>query len=178
MAATDPRFQRRSRQYAQDRRDPGKYVKIFIGLAVLGAILAGVVWAVVHMGSKGAEYVQTVTDSREPARRVSILSNLRNIYKAIQTFAITEDRFPASEAELVSKTMINEEFMVSAGDPEKRLKYIPGQSSRSNPSNILVYDPYPDRDGLHVVLRVNGQIDTLTSEQLQAAVAATEAHLQ
>ena len=56
--------------------------------------------------------------------------------------------------------------------------YIPGQNSTMSPINVLVYETKPVHDGRCNVLRLGGQIELLTLEQLQQAVTKTLASLK
>jgi hypothetical protein len=46
------------------------------------------------------------------------------------------------------------------------------------PTNILLYEPKPVHDGRCSVLRLGGQLELLTSEELQHAITQTLATLQ
>jgi hypothetical protein len=68
-------------------------------------------------------------------------------------------------------------FRCPAPDGEKYI-YIPGQNGGMSPANILVYESKPVHEGRCSVLRLGGQLELLTPEELQLALEQTRANMR
>jgi hypothetical protein len=102
---------------------------------------------------------------------------MRAIFQNIQMYALSNDSYPSSQQELVQWSGNTRLFQCSSTGGGEYV-YIPGQNSRMSPANILLYEPEPVHDGRCSVLRLGGQIELLTPEELQQALAQTQAALR
>ncbi len=91
--------------------------------------------------------------------------------------AISNDGLPASLDELRRWSGGSELYRCPAPDGAEYV-YIPGQSNDMPASNILVYEPNAVHDGHCSVLLLGGAIGLLTPEQLDQALAQTEAEVR
>ena len=60
----------------------------------------------------------------------------------------------------------------------EQYKYIPGHGANSPDSNVVLYEPKAVHDGRAGVLRLGGQVELLTPEELQQAIDQTLANLR
>ena len=103
--------------------------------------------------------------------------NLRTIEQNIQIYAMSNDRFPPSLEALIEWGGSTQLFQCPAPEGGKYV-YIPGQNRSMPPTNILLYESKPVHDGRCNVLRLGRQIESLSPEQVQKAVAQTLASLR
>ena len=150
---------------------PGGTIINTITLVIfLGLIGLGVWWIIKGFGEAGQQYTDAMITTQNKALVINCHSNLRSIWQSIQTYAITNEQFPSSQQELIRWVGDSRVFRCPASDTPVQYVYIPGQRPDMPPDNILVYEPEPVHDGRCSVLRLGGQIELLTPEQLQAAL--------
>ena len=107
----------------------------------------------------------------------AVLWVIKNIGQNIQIYAMSNDSFPPSLEALIEFSGSTQLFQCP--DPKGgKYVYIPGQNSSMPPANILVYETNPVHDGRCGVLRLDLQIELLSPEQAQQAVAQTLAGLR
>jgi hypothetical protein len=172
--------QTRFRKYiATQRADPhgGTIINIVAAMIFLGLLGLGVWWVIKSVGEAGQQYTKTVVETRYTAIAVKCQTNLRTIGQNIQMYAISNGEFPPSLEVLVEWSGSTQLFRCPAPDGE-RYVYIRGQNGGMSPTNVLLYEPKAVHDGRCSVLRLGGQIELLTPEQLQQAVAQTLASLK
>ena len=159
------------------KRNGGTIANVITAIIFFGLIAAGVMWVIKTAGQMGGEYANTVVTTQNKATTLSCQMNFRSIYQVIQAYAVTNDKLPDSFDELVRE--VGDTRVFQCPEPNSpRYEYVPGQTLSSPPENILVYEPLPVHGGKGNVLRVNGTIELLTSQELQAALQQTKAHLK
>ena len=130
-----------------------------------------------NMGQAGEQYTQTMIDTKYTAEAVKCQTNMRAIFQNIQMYALSNEGYPPSLQELIQWSGNTRLFQCPSPDGGKYV-YISGQNSRMSPANILLYEPEPVHDGRCSVLRLGGQIELLTPEELQQALAQTQAAIR
>lgn len=155
----------------------GTIINLVFALIFLGLIGWGVRWVIKSYGQAGQQYTQTMIDTKFTAETVKCQTNLRTIAQNIQIYALSNEGFPPSLEDLIQWSGSTQLFKCPSADGGKYI-YIPGQSSGMPPSNVLLYESKPVHDGRCNVLRLGGQIELLTPEELQQALARTHACLR
>jgi hypothetical protein len=155
----------------------GTIINILFALIFLGLIGWGVWWIIKSFGQAGQQYTQTMIDTKFTAETVKCQTNLRTIAQNIQIYALSNEAFPSSLDDLVQWSGSTQLFKCPSPDGGKYI-YIPGQNSGMSPSNVLVYESKPVHDGRCSVLRLGGQVELLTPEELKQALAQTHASLR
>lgn len=129
------------------------------------------------MGQAGQQYTETMIKTKYSAETVKCQMNMRAIGQNIQIYAVSNESFPPSLEALIEFSGSTQLFQCPAPEGGKYV-YIPGQNSSMSPTNILLYEPMPVHDGRCGVLRLNRQIELLSPEEVQQAVAQTLAGLR
>lgn len=155
----------------------GTIVNIVTAIIFFGLIALAVLWIIKNLGQAGQQYTDTLVKTKYTAITVKCQMNLRAIGQNIQMYAISNESFPPSLEELVQWSGSTQLFQCPAPEGGKYV-YIPGQNSSMSPMNILLYEPRPVHDGRCSVLRLSRQIELLSPEQVQQAVAQTLAGLR
>jgi len=155
----------------------GTIVNIVSALIVLGLLGLGIWWVIKSLGQAGQQYGEALVDTKYSAITVKCQTNLRAIWQNLQMYVVSNERFPASQAALEEWSGNSQLFKCPAPDEQKYI-YIPGQNGDMPPENILVFEPQPAHNGKCNVLRLNGQIELLTPEELKKAIDATLARLR
>ena len=155
----------------------GTIINIVTAIIFFGLIAFAVLWVIKNIGQAGQQYTEGMIKTKYTAITVSCQMNLRTIGQNIQIYAMSNDSFPPSLEALIEFSGSTQLFQCP--DPKGgKYVYIPGQNSSMPPANILVYEPNPVHDGRCGVLRLNLQIELLSPEQAQQAVAQTLAGLR
>ena len=155
----------------------GTIINIVTAIIFFGLIALAVLWVIKNIGQAGQQYTDTLVKTKYTAITVKCQMNLRAIGQNIQMYAISNDRFPPSLEALIEWSGSTQLFQCP--DPEGgKYVYIPGQNSSMPPTNILLYEARPVHDGRCSVLRLGRQIELLSPEQVQQAVAQTLAGLR
>jgi hypothetical protein len=149
----------------------GTIINTITIIILLGLIGLGVWWIIKTFGQATQQYTDTMVTTQNKALAINCHTNLRSIWQSIQTYAVTNEQFPSSQQELIRWVGDSRVFRCPASDPPVEYVYVPGQSPSMPADNILVYEPEPVHDGRCSVLRLGGQIELLTPEELQAALA-------
>jgi hypothetical protein len=155
----------------------GTIINIVTAIIIFGLIALAVLWVIKNMGQAGQQYTEGMVKTQNKAITVKCQMNLRAIGQNIQIYAISNDSIPPSLEALIEFSGSTQLFQCP--DPEGgKYVYIPGQNSSMPPANILVYEPNPVHNGHCNVLRLNSQIELLSPEEVQQAVAQTLAGLR
>ncbi len=114
-------------------------------------------------------YVHVVVSAIELTKIQVSRDNLITAKKTIDLTAVSEDKFPASAADISPPA--------SPGDSKKRYVYVTGQSPRSPGTNILMYDPHPygTPSVKMIVLLVDGTVRDMHIDDLKKQLAAQNA---
>ncbi len=150
----------------------GTIINIIVALIFFGLIAFGVMWVFKSAGDMGQQYVQGMSDTKLKAVDVKCQMNLRSIYQSLQVYVVSNGSFPESQKELVDWCGNTRLFRCPDPNGQKYI-YIPGQRGNMPEQNILLYGPQAVHNGRSNVLRLNGRIDALTPEELQAAIVQT-----
>lgn len=154
----------------------GTIINIVFAVIFLGLLAFGILWLIKSFADAGGQYSDTIVETRYNAITVKCQTNLRAIGQNIQMYAVSNEGFPPSQQELMEFSGSTQLFRCPAPDGEKYI-YIPGQSGGMSPLNILVYEPKPVHEGRCSVLRLGGQLELLTPEELKQALEQTLASL-
>jgi hypothetical protein len=155
----------------------GTIINIITAIIFFGLIALGVLWVIKNMGEAGQQYTEGMIKTQNKAVTVKCQLNMRTIAQNIQIYALSNDSFPPSLEELIEFSGNTQLFQCP--DPEGgKYVYIPGQNNSMPPTNILLYEPNPVHNGRCNVLRLNRQIELLSPEEVQQAVAQTLASLR
>lgn len=155
----------------------GTIINIITAIVFFGLIALGVLWVIKNVGEAGQQYTEAMIKTQNKAIDVKCQLNMRTIAQNIQIYALSNDSFPPSPEALIEFCGSTQLFQCP--DPEGgKYIYIHGQNNNMPPTNILLYEPKPVHDGRCCVLRLNGQIELLSPEQLEEAVAQTLAGLR
>lgn len=155
----------------------GTVINIIFALIFFGLLAFGIMWLIKSFGEVGQQYTDTMVQTKYNAVTVKCQTNLRAIGQNIQIYAVSNEGFPPSQEELMQFSGNTQLFRCPAPDGEKYI-YIPGQNGNMPPTNILVYETKPVHDGHCGVLRLGGQIELLTPEELQQALEQTRAGIR
>ena len=172
----DAHFEKPTNSHRADLHG-GTIINLLFALIFFGLIGLGVWWVIKSYGEAGQQYTQTMIDTKYTAETVKCQTNLRTIAQNIQIYAISNEGFPSSLQDLIQWSGSTQLFKCPAPDAGEYV-YIPGQRSDMSPSNVLLYESKPVHDGRCSVLRLGGQIELLTPEELQQALAQTQASLR
>ncbi len=155
----------------------GTIVNVVAALVFFGLLGYGIMWLMKGYGQAGEQYAGTMVQAKLDATSVSCQMNMRSIGQNLQMYAITNGTFPASLEELMEFSGSTRLF--ECPSPEGgQYKYIPGQSGNASDQNIVLFEPKAVHNGRAGVLRLGGQIELLTPEELEQAVAQTRASLR
>jgi hypothetical protein len=155
----------------------GTIINIVAAIIFFGLIALGVLWVIKNIGEAGQQYTDGMIKTQNKAITVKCQLNMRTISQNIQLYAMSNDSFPPSLEALIEFSGSTQLFQCP--DPEGgEYVYVSGQNNSMPPTNILLYETKPVHDGCCNVLRLNGQIELLSPEQVQQAVAQTRAGLR
>jgi prepilin-type processing-associated H-X9-DG protein len=160
------------------RHNPsGRIIDVLAIAIVLGLVGMFIWWVIKTTGQAGQQYTEAMVNTSHKATTLTCQTNMQTIFKNLNIYAISNERFPESQQELVEFGGYARLFQCP--DPNgSQYVYIPGQSGDMSPSNVLLYESKPVHDGKCNVLFLGGQIEMLTPEQLKQALEATAAHLR
>jgi len=158
-------------------RRGGTVINIIFLVVVLGLLCSGIWWIIKSFGEAGQQYTEVLIETKYTAETVKCQTNMRTIWQNLQMYAASNETLPGSMEALKEWSGDSRLFRCSARGGSEYV-YIPGQGGDMAPTNVVVYEPVPVHDGRCSVLRLGGQIELLTPEELQAAVAGTLASLR
>ena len=165
-----------------------------LGVALLaGLLVVGAMWAWSHFsGDDDAgptspadrsasdqpgilDYPGQVIGSTRTGQRGASSQQLRQIHTALTLYAQMHDgRFPADLAALAEEGYLSTDALKSpavVGRPAQSYQYIPGLWTSSPANRIGVYEP-PVENTPAMVLRVGGQVESLSPQALTEALAS------
>ncbi len=157
--------------------DVGRLVGIVMLVIVLGLFGFGAWWIIKSMGEAGSQYTGAMVNTKRKAVALQCQMNLNTIWQNLRIYAIEKEGFPPSLKTLVDWGADSQLLRCSAPDGGQYV-YIPGQNGNMPGQNVLVYELKAAHDGRCNLLRVNGQVDLLTPDQVQAAVTKTYIRLR
>jgi prepilin-type processing-associated H-X9-DG protein len=152
----------------------GTIINVLTIVIFVGLFAAGVIWVMKQAGEATKQYGTAMVNTQHQSMTLACQMNLRSIAQCLQTYAISNESFPASQQELVS--YCGSSKVCRCPDPcGVDYVYIPGGGGDEPSTTVLVYEPKPVHDGKCNVLFVGGQIASLTPEELKLAIEATQA---
>ena len=154
------------------RRHGGTIVNVIFALIFFGLLGYGIMWLIKGFGEAGQQYGETMVQAKHDATSVKCQMNLRAIGQSLQMYAISNATFPESLEELIAFAGNTQIFKCPSPEGEQ-YKYIPGQSATSPDENIVLFEPKAVHNGRACVLRLGGQIELLSPEELEKAIAQT-----
>ncbi len=157
--------------------DVGRLVGIVMLVIVLGLFGFGAWWIIKSMGEAGSQYTGAMVDTKRKAIALQCQMNLNTIWQNLRIYAIEKESFPPSLKTLVDWGADSQLLRCTAPDGGEYV-YIPGQNGNMPGQNVLVYELKAAHDGRCNLLRVNGQVDLLTPDQVQAEVTKTYIRLR
>ncbi len=163
-------FSQRSISAQRGSVDVVKLIVIVISLIVLIFLGLGASWIIKSMGEAGSQYTGAMVNTKHKAVALQCQMNLHTIRQNLRIYAIEKESFPPSLKTLVDWGADSQLLRCTAQDGGEYV-YIPGQ-------NVLVYELKAAHDGRCNLLRVNGQVDLLTPDQVQAEVTKTYIRLR
>jgi hypothetical protein len=155
----------------------GTTANVITALIFFGLLALGIWWVIKSLGEAGQQYTETLIETTHTAESLRCQSNLQAIWKNVQMYAVTNGAFPPSMESLREWSGNSRLFRCPVSDGVEYV-YIRGQSGDMPAENVLLYEPEAVHDGRCSVLRLGGQLELLSPEELQAAVARTLAHLR
>lgn len=153
----------------------GTIINVITGLIFLGLIGYGVYWIMKTTGDAGQQYATAMVNTKNKATTLACQMNLRSIAQTLQTYAISNEAFPASQQELVSFAGYGSKLFHCPDPNGGEYIYVAGQRSDDAASAVVVYESKPVHNGKCNVLFSDGQIVPLAPEELKQAVEATKA---
>jgi len=157
--------------------DVGKLVGIVISLIILGLFCFAAWWVIKSTSDAGSQYGEALVDTKRKALALQCQLNLRSIWQNLRMYAADNESFPPSLEALVQWGADPQLLRCPAPDGQEYV-YIPGQDEDSSGKNVLVYEANAAHDGRCNLLRLDGQIELLTADQVQAEAAKTRVRLR
>ncbi len=148
---------------------------VLLALAAAGAVGCGDK----EEGSPQQGYIETVLSAKDRAEMVACQTQLRNLGVTLTSMAAgSGGKFPASLDALVADGTVSAKQAHCPSRKGKRYVYVAGQTTNAPGDNLLLYEDAPVHGGKCNVLYVNGRVEALTPEQLQAALERTRKALR
>jgi len=174
---------RQNATVARRRCGGGTLANLITGLVFFGLIGYGVFWVLRTTGEAGKQYATAMVNTHNQATALSCQMNLRAISQTLQTFALSNEAFPANQQELVSYAGYGSKLFHCPDPNGGEYIYVPGvrgdaqrrSAPRAAPDAVVVYENKPVHNGKCNVLFLDGRIALLTPEELQLALQATGA---
>jgi hypothetical protein len=152
----------------------GTIIDITAAVIFFGLLALGVLWVIKMWGQAEQQYTTAMIDTKYKATDVACQMNLRTIAQNLQMYAISNERYPRSQQELVDFSGNSRLFRCPDPNGGEYI-YVPGQRGDAAAAGVLVYESKPVHRGRCNVLFTNGEIVPLTPEELKQALAATSA---
>lgn len=147
---------------------------ITIGI-LFGLIAYGVYWIMKTTGKAGQQYATAMINTHDKSLNIACQMNLRSIHQTLQTYAISNESFPADQQELVSFSGYGSKLFHCPDPNGGEYIYVPGARSDASAPAVLVYESKPVHNGKGNALFSDGQIVSLRPEELKQALDATQA---
>ncbi len=170
-------FSQKSISTQRGSADVGKLIAIVISLIVLGLLGLGVWKITKSMEEAGSQYTGAMVNAKRKAVALQCQMNLNTIWQNLRMYSIEKEGFPPSLKTLVDWGADSQLLCCSAPDGGEYV-YIPGQNENMPGQNVLLYELKPAHEGRCNLLRVDGQVDLLTPDQVQAEVTKTYIRLR
>lgn len=155
----------------------GTVINIITAVVFFGLLAYGIVWLMKSYGRAGEQYAETMVQAKHDATSVKCQMNLRAIGQNLHMYAVANGTYPESLEELMRFSGNTRLFKCPSPEGEQ-YKYIAGHGRNSPDSNVVLFEPKPVHDGRAGVLRLGGQVELLTPEELQQAINQTLANLK
>jgi prepilin-type processing-associated H-X9-DG protein len=153
----------------------GTIINVITGIIFFGLIGFGVYWVIKQTGQAGDQYMTAMVNTKKNATTLTCQMNLRSIGQTLQTYAISNESFPASQQELVNFAGYGSKLFHCPDPNGGEYIYIPGHRSDASAPSVLVYEAKPVHGGKCNVLFSDGNIVSLTPEELKQATEAAPA---
>jgi hypothetical protein len=151
--------------------DKGKWTLIVVLVALFGGLMVGAYFVVKGMAHTGEQYGRALQSAQKRGTGVSCAVQLAVIHKSLQIAAESADgKFPRALTELYSARELH-----CPANEEVPYVYVPGQDQSMPGDNVLVYEPRATHDGRCSVLRLNGKVEMLPTQDLAAELDKTRA---
>lgn len=129
--------------------------------------------------SKPRGYFEGLAGAKDMAEEKACQAQLAGLRQALAMYATTnEGQFPASLEKLVESRAAPSELLTCPRRGKQAYVYLPGQNQKMPAGNILVFEEDAVHRGRCNVLRLGGTVEALTSEQVSAERAKTEAAIR
>jgi len=151
----------------------GTIINVITILILFGLIGFGVYWVIKAWGQAGEQYMTGMVNTQKKATTLSCQMNLRSISQTLQTYAISNEAYPDSQQALVDFAGYGSKLFHCPDPNGGEYIYIPGRRPDASAPSILVYESKPVHNGRCNVLASDGQIASLTPEELQQALGTT-----
>jgi hypothetical protein len=151
--------------------DRGKWTLIIVLVVLFGGLMVGAYFVVKGMAHTGEQYGRALQSAQKRGAGVSCAVQLVTIHKSLQiAAAAAEGQFPRALTELYSARDLH-----CPANEDVPYVYVPGQNESMPGDNVLVYEPRATHDGRCAVLRLNGKVDMLLTQDLAAELDKTRA---
>jgi prepilin-type processing-associated H-X9-DG protein len=153
----------------------GTIINVITALIFFGLIAYGVYWIMKTTGEAGKQYATAMVNTHDKATTLTCQMNLRSIGQTLQTYAISNEALPGSQQELVDFAGYGSKLFHCPDPNGGEYIYIPGHRTDASVPSVLVYESKPVHRGKCNVLFSDGQITSLSPEELQQAIQTTQA---
>jgi hypothetical protein len=154
----------------------GTVTNIITAVVFFGLLAYGIMWLMKSYGEAGEQYAETMVQAKYDAMGVKCQTNMRAIGQNLHMYAVANGTYPESLEELMRFSGNTRLFECPSPEGEQ-YKYIPGHGRNSPDSNVVLFEPKAVHDGRAGVLRLGGQVELLTPEELQQAIEQTLTNL-
>ncbi|MCX5646511.1 MAG: hypothetical protein NTZ17_17800 [Phycisphaerae bacterium] len=153
----------------------GTIINVITGLIFFGLIGFGVYWVIKQTGQASDQYMTAMVNTKKKATTLACEMNLRSIYQTLQTYAISNESFPASQQELVTFAGYGSKLFHCPDPNGGEYIYLPGHRPDDAAPAVLVYESKPVHNGKCNAVFSDGQIVPLTPEELKQALEGPQA---
>jgi hypothetical protein len=153
----------------------GTIINVITGLIFLGLIGYGVYWITKQTGQATNQYMTAMVKTQKDAKSLACQMNLRAIGQTLQTYAVSNETFPAGQQELVDYAGYGSKLFHCPDPNGGEYIYLAGHRSDDSTPAVVVYESKPVHNGKCNVLLSDGQIVALSPEELQQALEAAPA---
>lgn len=153
----------------------GTVVDVITVVVILGLIAYGVYWVMKAWGKAGQDYATAMVNTQKQGLNITCQMNLSALYKTLQTYAISNEGFPADQQELVRFSGYGAKLFHCPDPNGGEYVYVPGQRPDASSPAVLLYETKPVHNGKVNAVLSDGQVVQLSPEELQQVLAATPA---
>lgn len=150
----------------------GTIINVITGLIIFGLIGYGVYWIMKTTGQAGQQYATAMINTQKNAKSLACQMNLRSIYETLQTYAISNESFPASQQELETFAGYGSKLFHCPDPNGGEYIYVPGHRPDDSAPVVMVYESKPVHSGKCNAVFSDGQIVPLAPEELKQALEA------